>query len=82
MLSSVTVAGLPEKPSDSVQVSNAWPKRSASLVSSFTAYTIVNSVSLFVDQEGCTVVVPVHDDDVIAVLEAVFHRSVSVLSAR
>ena len=39
----------------------------------------MNSVSLFVDnEEGCAVVVPERDDDVIAVLEAVFDRSVPV----
>ena len=54
---------------------------SASVVASFTACTIVNSVSLFVDdEEGCAVVVPERDDDAIAVLEVVFDRRVPVLS--
>ena len=52
---------------------------SASVVASFTACTIVNSVSLFVDdEEGCAVVVPERDDEVIGVFQAVFDRSVPV----
>ena len=55
------------------------PKVSASLVASFQACSIVNSVSLFVDdEEVCAVVVPERDEEVIAVLEAVFDRNVPV----
>ena len=71
--------GSPESPPAASTVSNARPKKSASVVVSFIACTIVNSVSLFVDdEEVCAVVVPERDDDVIAVLEAVFDRSIPV----